>query len=84
MHWYTTFIKFGIGRTSYEASQEIRNNHISREEGKLLVQKFDGEFPSLYFDEIMDFISMSKEEFISISDKFRSPHLWKKNKMIGV
>lgn len=80
LHWYTTFIKFGIGRTSYEASQEIRNNHISREEGKLLVQKFDGEFPSLYFDEIMDFISMSKEEFISISDKFRSPHLWKKNK----
>ena len=79
LHWYTTFIKFGIGRASYEASQEIRNNHISREEGKLLVQKFDGEFPSLYFDEIMDFISMSKNEFMSICDKFRSPHLWKKN-----
>ncbi len=78
LHWYTTYIKFGLGRASYEASQEIRNKHISREEGKMLVKKFDGEFPSLYFNEIMDFISMSKESFEKICDSFRSPHLWKR------
>lgn len=31
--YYTTFIKFGIGRATYDASQEIRNRHLTREEG---------------------------------------------------
>ena len=35
LHYYTTFIKFGIGRATYDASQEIRNNHITRDEEKL-------------------------------------------------
>tara|TARA_B100001989_G_C24540873_1_gene467489 strand:- start:1257 stop:2525 length:1269 start_codon:yes stop_codon:yes gene_type:complete len=78
LHWYTTFIKFGLGRASYEASQEIRNNHISREEAKMLVKKFDGEFPDIYFKEIMDFISMGYDEFETICNKFRSPHIWKR------
>ena len=33
-HYYTTYIKFGIGRTTYDASQEIRNKHLTREEGQ--------------------------------------------------
>lgn len=78
IHWYTTFIKFGLGRASYEASQEIRNDHISREEAKMLVQKFDGEFPNIYFKEIMNFVSMNENEFENICNKFRSPHIWKK------
>jgi len=78
LHYYTTFIKFGIGRATYDASQEIRNNHITREEGKLLVKQFDGEFPDKYFDEIMDYIEIDKKKFYKLCDKFRSPHLWKK------
>ena len=30
LHYYTTYIKFGIGRATYDASQEIRNNHLTR------------------------------------------------------
>ena len=41
-HYYTTGIKFGLGRTSYDASQEIRNGHLTRDEGIALVKKFDG------------------------------------------
>ena len=33
LHHYTMCIKFGIGRASYDASQEIRNNHLVRDEG---------------------------------------------------
>lgn len=77
-HYYTTFIKFGIGRATYDAAQEIRNKHITREEGKALVKRFDGEFPQRYFQEIMNHIGMEKEEFLGLCDKFRSPHLWKK------
>ena len=30
IHYYTTLMKFGLGRASYDASQEIRNGKISR------------------------------------------------------
>lgn len=78
LHYYTTFIKFGLGRASYDAAQEIRNKHLTREEGVALVRRFDGEFPEKYVGEVMDFIGMSPERFLELCDTFRSPHLWKK------
>ena len=65
-----------MGRTSYDASQEIRNRHLNRDEGKLLVKKYDGEFPDKYFDEIMYYLEIDKEEFHKLCNEFRSPHLW--------
>lgn len=79
LHYYTTFIKFGIGRTTYDASQEIRNLHINREEGVALAKKFDGEFPDRYFNEIMEYLDIDPDYFKNdLCDKFRSPHLWDK------
>ena len=37
-------IKFGIGRATYDAVQEIRNQKITREEGVNLVRKYDTNF----------------------------------------
>uniref|UniRef100_UPI0040477E7B N-acetyl sugar amidotransferase n=1 Tax=Algoriphagus sp. TaxID=1872435 RepID=UPI0040477E7B len=79
LHYYTTFIKFGIGRATYEAAQEIRNRHLTREDGVALVNRFDGEFPDRYFDEIMEYIGMEPGYFHELCDKFRSPHLWGKD-----
>jgi len=76
LHYYTTWTKFGIGRTTYDASQEIRNQHLTREEGIALVKRFDGEFPEYYFQDVMDFIGMKPDHFMELCDKFRSPHLW--------
>jgi N-acetyl sugar amidotransferase len=76
LHYYTTFIKFGIGRATYDASQEIRNKHLTREDGKALVKKFDGEFPDRYFNEIMEFLDMKPERFHELCDQARSSHLW--------
>jgi N-acetyl sugar amidotransferase len=79
LHYYTTFIKFGIGRATYDASQEIRNKHVTREEGVALVKRFDGEFPDKYFNEIMDYLDINPDYFKNeLADKFRSPHLWVK------
>ena len=77
-HFYTTFIKFGIGRATYDASREIRDKHLTRDEGKNLVKKFDGEFPDKYFTEVMDYLDIKKDYFHKLCDKFRSPHIWKK------
>lgn len=80
LHYYTTFIKFGIGRATYDASQEIRNKHLTREEGVALVKKFDGEFPDKYFSEIMEYLEIDPSYFRNeLTDIFRSPHLWGKN-----
>lgn len=80
LHYYTTYIKFGIGRATYDASQEIRNMHLTREEGVALVNKFDGEFPDRYFDEIMNFLGIDPQYFKgTLTDRFRPPHLWTKS-----
>jgi N-acetyl sugar amidotransferase len=76
LHYYTTFIKFGIGRATYDASQEIRNNHLTREEAKILVKRFDGEKPARYLKEVLHYIGLNEKNFYEICDKFRSPHLW--------
>jgi len=78
LHYYTTWIKFGLGRATYDASQEIRNKHLTREEGIALVKQFDGEKPTRYIQEVMNYIGLDVQEFFSLCDKFRSPHLWKK------
>jgi len=75
-HYYTTYLKFGLGRSTYDASQEIRNKHLTREEGIALVKKFDGEFPKRYFSEVMKHIGMEEERFFELCDNARSPHLW--------
>ena len=38
--YYTRFIKFGVGRAMIDSAQEIRNGHISKEEGTSLIEKF--------------------------------------------
>ena len=79
-HYYLTHIKFGLGRASYDAAQEIRNEKITRDEGINLIKKYDDEFPKKYFRESLEYIGISEDEFFSTIDQFRSPHLWKKNK----
>jgi N-acetyl sugar amidotransferase len=75
-HYYTTLIKFGVGRATYDAVQEIRNRKITRDEGVQLVRKYDQEYPKKYLKEILEYISITEEEFHEVVDRFRSPHLW--------
>ena len=94
-HYYTTFIKFGIGRATYDSCQEIRNGEITRDEAIALIKRFDGEYPKRFEDEVFQYLSIKEEEFpkaynnfsnpilnydvfSDLTDKFRSPHLWKK------
>lgn len=74
-HYYTTFIKFGIGRATYDAAQEIRSGDITREEGVALVRQFDGEFPSRFKSEIYDYLSIPPEQFPTASRQFEEPHM---------
>jgi len=72
-HYYTTFVKFGIGRATYDAAQEIRNDEINRDEGVLLVKKYDGEFPERFADEIFKYLSIPEKQFPIASKMFEQP-----------
>ena len=94
LHYYTTFIKFGIGRATYDASQEVRNGDITRDEAVALVKRYDGEYSPRFEKEIFEYLSiaphqfgntsdlfeqpmMDKPLFDTITNRFRSPHIWK-------
>lgn len=79
-HFYLSYIKFGIGRATADAAHEIRDGHITREEGVRLVRKFDGEFPKKYFKTFLKYIGITEEHFWKVVESFRegSPHLWEK------
>jgi N-acetyl sugar amidotransferase len=74
--YYMMFIKFGFGRATSDAAHEIRDGHISREEGVALVNRYDGEFPAKSFPLFLDYLGISEEEFVETVDKFRLPHIW--------
>jgi N-acetyl sugar amidotransferase len=76
-HYFTTLIKFGIGRCTYDAAQEVRNDKITREEASYLVEKYDAEFPDIYFKDFLEYIDTTEDEFWKVIDKHRSPHIWK-------
>ena len=80
-HFYTTFIKFGLGRASYDAAQEIRCEKITRDEAVNLVNKYDSEFPKKFYKDFLEYIDIKEDAFWKIINSFRSPHLWEfKNK----
>jgi len=72
-HYYTTGVKFGIGRASYDAAQEIRSGDITREEGVALVRRFDHEYPTRFEEEIFRYLSIPPKEFPVASTMFEQP-----------
>jgi N-acetyl sugar amidotransferase len=77
-HYYLAYIKFGIGRATSDTAHEIRDGKISREEGIALVRRYDHEFPKKYYQEFLDYCSITDEQVHVIIDSWRSEHLWKK------
>jgi N-acetyl sugar amidotransferase len=77
-HYYLSYIKFGLGRCTSDTAHEIRDGHLTREEGVALVKKFDGEFPKKNFQTFLEYCDISEEYFWEVVDSWRSPHLWQK------
>lgn len=77
-HYYLAYIKFGLGRTTSDTAHEIRDGHITREEGAALIKRFDGEFPDLHFKTFLEYCGITEEHYHEVIDSWRSPHLWEK------
>ena len=78
-HYYLSYIKFGIGRTTSDTAHEIRDGKITRDEGIALVKRFDHEKPKRYLKEFLEYCSITSEQVDEIVDSWRSDHLWEKS-----
>lgn len=76
LHYYLSYIKFGIGRATSDTAHEIRDGKITREEGIALVKKFDDEFPEKYFSEACSYMGITEKEAMDIIKKWKSPDIW--------
>jgi N-acetyl sugar amidotransferase len=75
-HYYLSYIKFGIGRTTSDTAHEIRDGKITREEGVALVRRYDHEFPKKYYKEFLEYCSITDQEVHDVIDSWRSDHIW--------
>lgn len=73
LHYFTSFIKFGLGRATEDSAQEIRSGDITRDEGVALVRRFDGEYPTRFEADNFHYMSLPKEEFPEASRHFEQP-----------
>ena len=72
-HYHTSGVKFGIGRATYDAAQEVRSGDITREEGVALVNRYDHEFPERFADEVFDYLSVKEHELPVAYAQFEQP-----------
>jgi N-acetyl sugar amidotransferase len=79
LHFYMQMIKFGMGRCTWDAAQEVRTGKLEREEAISLVRKYDQERPTEFFDQIISYLGVSRFEFETIVDSFRPKHLWQRD-----
>ena len=79
-HYYFMLMKFGIGRAASDACHEIRDGHLTREEGAALVKRYDAEPPTKYFRECLEYLGLTEEKFWEVADRYRSqaPHIREK------
>ncbi len=78
-HFYLSYIKFGLGRASRDAQQDIRRHHITREEGVRLVRRYDGEFPKRYYKWMLNYLDISEATFWEVLDRYREvSNVWVK------
>jgi N-acetyl sugar amidotransferase len=67
---YCKYIKRGYGRTNHLVSIDVRNKRLTREEGWVLAEKYDGKRPAS-LDIFLEKLGLNEEEFVNIVSRHR-------------
>ena len=78
LHDYLKYLKFGYGRTTDDASTEIRHGRMTREQGVEMVAKYDHVRPS-DMDIFLRAVDMTEDELIKLVEPMRDPSIWEKD-----
>ena len=77
LHDYLKYLKFGYGRATDDASNEVRHGRMSRERAIDMVEKYDHVRPS-DMDVFLNSVGMTEAELLSMVEPMRDPSIWKK------
>lgn len=77
VHDYLKFLKYGFCRATDHACLDIRNGRISREEGMLLVRRYDDKYPHKSVNEFIKYSGLSKKEIDEVFDRFTNKQIFK-------
>lgn len=72
------YLKFGFGRTSDYANEEIRYGRLSREDAIALVSKYDGNFDQEILERFCKYIQISVSDFWLMADKYVNRDLFER------
>jgi N-acetyl sugar amidotransferase len=72
------YLKFGFGYATDEICYDIREGRFSREDGKWYVNEYDGLCGEKYIQKACDYLSITKEEFWEVVDKYVNRDLFEK------
>lgn len=73
LHYYTTLIKFGLGRALYDAANDIRCGDITRDEGISLVKKYQEEYPKRFMKELCEYLTINPNDFNTTQNIIKNP-----------
>ncbi len=77
VHQYMKVLKFGYGRATDHACEDIRNGRLTREQAKELVRRHDLQGLSPYFvDDFVDYVGLTHDDFRAALERFRNLSIW--------
>ena len=76
LHMYLAYLKFGFGRALQDAGHIIRSFRGKRKDLLPSVQRYDGEFPSVYLHWYLDYYDMGYNEFFDVLEKWTNKDLF--------
>lgn len=72
------YLKFGFGYATDEICYDIREGRFSREDGKWYVNEYDGKCGEKYIEDACRYLSVTKEEFWEVVDRYVNRDLFEK------
>lgn len=80
IHQYMKVLKFGYGRATDHACEDIRNGRITRGEAKKLVAEYDlQDLSEDYINSFAEYLEYTPDEVRDILEKFRNKEIWQKD-----
>jgi hypothetical protein len=80
IHQYIKVLKFGYGRATDHACEDIRNGRLTRDEAKKLVREYDlQDLSDDYVDDFVKYLQITKDEFSAMLEKYRNLEIWKRD-----
>jgi N-acetyl sugar amidotransferase len=77
LHDYLKYLKFGYGRGTDDAANEIRHGRMTREQGIEMVLRYDHVRP-YDTDLFLQAVGMTEDEMLAYIEPMRDPAIWEK------